>query len=102
MASSKSEIPPARPSTKLPIGSLLILAAAGFLTAMLEALPAGILPALSADLGVPEAAAGQTITLHLAGLGPDALPWATLALLLPALILVVAGHRHAFLATRHH
>lgn len=74
MTSSKIETASARSSTKLPIGSLLALAAAGFLTAMLETLPAGILPALGADLGVSEAAAGQTITLYAIGSIAGAIP----------------------------
>ncbi|MHA7173940.1 MFS transporter [Arthrobacter monumenti] len=70
MTSPKIETAPSRTPIKLPIGSLLALAAAGFLTAMPETLPAGILPALSADLGVTEATAGQTVTVYAIGRSP--------------------------------
>lgn len=41
---------------------------------MLETMPAGILPALSRDLGVTEAAAGQTVTLYAFGALTGAIP----------------------------
>lgn len=59
---------------RLPLGSLLALAAAGFLTAMLETMPAGILPALSSGMGVAEAAAGQTVTVYAIGSLAGAIP----------------------------
>ena len=36
---------------RLPIGTLVPLAAAAFLTILTEAMPAGVLPAVSADRG---------------------------------------------------
>lgn len=60
--------------TRLPVGSLLALATAGFLAVMLETLPAGVLPALSADLEVTEAAAGQTVTFYALGALLGAIP----------------------------
>lgn len=59
---------------RLPLGGLLALATIGFITVMTEAMPAGILPAMSADLGVTEAAAGQTVTIYAIGSGLAALP----------------------------
>jgi len=54
-------------SERLPLGGLMALAAAGFITIMLETLPAGILPAMSGDLGVSESAVGQTVTVFAIG-----------------------------------
>ncbi|SEM33470.1 MFS transporter [Nonomuraea pusilla] len=59
-----------RPSPRddrLPLAGLLALATAGFVTIMTEALPAGILPAMSADLGVSESAAGQSVMVYAVG-----------------------------------
>lgn len=61
-------------STKLPLGGLLALAASGFLTAMLETMPAGILPALSGGLDVSESAAGQMVTVYAIGSIVGAIP----------------------------
>jgi predicted MFS family arabinose efflux permease len=58
----------------LPLGGLLALAASGFLTAALETMPAGILPAMSAGLGVSESAAGQTVTVYALGSIAGAIP----------------------------
>ena len=58
--------PLARPD-RLPLAGLLALGTAGFITIMTEALPAGILPAMSSDLGVTEAATGQTVTVYAIG-----------------------------------
>ena len=44
---------------------------------MTEALPAGILPAMSGDLGVTEAAAGQTVTVYAIGSALAAIPLTT-------------------------
>ena len=49
------------------MAGLLALGTAGFITIMTEALPAGILPAMSSDLGVTEAATGQTVTVYAIG-----------------------------------
>lgn len=58
----------------LPLAGLLALAAAGFITIMLETLPAGILPAMSGDLGVSESAVGQTVTVFAIGSIAGAIP----------------------------
>ncbi|XUK64277.1 MFS domain-containing protein [Plantibacter sp. RU18] len=52
----------------------MALGTAGFVTIMTEALPAGILPAMSSDLGVTEAAAGQTVTVYAIGSALAAIP----------------------------
>ncbi|MEU9291474.1 hypothetical protein AB0D57_44375 [Streptomyces sp. NPDC048275] len=44
-------------SGRLPLAGLLALAAGGFVTIMLETMPAGIRPAISGGLGVSEASA---------------------------------------------
>lgn len=60
--------PVAGPATaRLPLSGLLVLAAAGFITILTEALPAGLLPQLSTDLGVSQAMAGQMVTLYALG-----------------------------------
>ncbi|MFJ9695456.1 MFS transporter [Kitasatospora sp. NPDC101183] len=58
----------------LPWPALLALSTAGFVTLMTEALPAGVLPAMSADLGVGQSAAGQAVTLYAAGSIAAAIP----------------------------
>jgi predicted MFS family arabinose efflux permease len=63
-----------RNSGGLPLAGLLALAAAGFITIMLETLPAGILPAMSGDLGVSESAVGQTVTVFAIGSIAGAIP----------------------------
>ncbi|TWS97066.1 MFS transporter [Reyranella sp. CPCC 100927] len=58
----------------LPMAGLLALAMAGFITVLTEALPAGVLPAMSADLGVSEALVGQLVTLYAIGSLATAIP----------------------------
>lgn len=59
---------------RLPLPALLALTTAAFITVLTEALPAGVLPALSTDLGVGEAAAGQTVTIYAIGTALAAIP----------------------------
>jgi predicted MFS family arabinose efflux permease len=61
-------------SRRLPLGKLLALTAAGFLTIMLETMPAGILPEMSAGLGVTESAAGQFVSIYAIGSILGAIP----------------------------
>ncbi|MER8233081.1 MFS transporter [Streptomyces sp. NPDC094049] len=70
-----STTPPA-PSGGLPFAALLALATAVFVTSLTETLPAGLLPAMSAGLGVGEAAAGQTVTVYALGTALTAVPLA--------------------------
>ncbi|MEU5430585.1 MFS transporter [Streptomyces olivoreticuli] len=59
---------------KLPMSALLALATAVFVTSLTETLPAGLLPAMSADLHVGESAAGQTVTVYAIGTALTAIP----------------------------
>jgi predicted MFS family arabinose efflux permease len=59
---------------KLPLGALLALATAVFITSLTETLPAGVLPAMSADLGVGEPAMGQSVTIYAVGTALTAIP----------------------------
>ncbi|MFE0650374.1 MFS transporter [Streptomyces sp. NPDC059534] len=64
------------PSGRLPLPALLALATAVFVTSLTETLPAGVLPAMSAGLGVGEAATGQTVTVYALGTALTAIPLA--------------------------
>jgi predicted MFS family arabinose efflux permease len=59
---------------RLPMAGLLALAMAGFITILTEALPAGLLPMMSADLGVSEALVGQLVTMYAVGSLVAAIP----------------------------
>lgn len=59
---------------RLPWGALLALSASGFLAIFTETIPAGLLPELSAGLGVSESAAGQLVTLYALGSVVAAIP----------------------------
>lgn len=52
---------------RLPLGALLALATAGFITVMTEAMPAGLLPQMSSSLNVSQALIGQLVTLYAIG-----------------------------------
>jgi predicted MFS family arabinose efflux permease len=58
----------------LPLLALLALTTAVFVTSLTETLPAGLLPAMSADLGVGESAAGQSVTIYAVGTALTAIP----------------------------
>jgi len=62
---------------RLPLGSLLALAMAGFICILTETLPAGLLPQISNGLGISEALAGQLITLYALGSTLAAIPLIT-------------------------
>ena len=64
---STSCAPDQAPDARLPWLSLLALAAAGFVTILTEALPAGLLSLIGGDLGVAESLAGQLVTVYAAG-----------------------------------
>lgn len=61
-------------AAKLPLAGLLALAMAGFITILTEALPAGLLPQMSADLAVTPSAIGQLVTLYAVGSLVAAIP----------------------------
>lgn len=58
----------------LPLGKLLAMALAGFITIMTETVPAGLLPQIGQGLGVSESLAGQLVTLFAAGSVLTAIP----------------------------
>lgn len=78
----------------LPLGGLLALASAGFITILTEAMPAGLLPQMGAGLGVSPALVGQLVTLYALGSLLAAIP---LTLLTrgwrrrPLLLVAIAG-----------
>ncbi|WP_026403683.1 MFS transporter [Actinomadura rifamycini] len=80
-------------SPRLPMGALLALATAVFITSLTETLPAGLLPAMSGDLRVGESAAGQTVTVYAIGTALTAVPLtaATAAWRRKALLLATAA-----------
>lgn len=59
---------------RLPLGALLALTTAAFITVLTEALPAGVLVGMSADLNVSESAAGQAVTIYAIGTAISAIP----------------------------
>ncbi|MER7109420.1 MFS transporter [Streptomyces sp. NPDC000229] len=77
-------------SNRLPLGALLALATAGFLTMLTETVPAGLLPHLSDGLTVSEAQAGQLLTVYAAGSVIAAIPLTALTRGLPRRPVLVA------------
>lgn len=61
---------------RLPLAGLLALATAGFITILMEALPAGLLAQISSDMAVSEALAGQMVTIYALGSLLAAIPLA--------------------------
>ncbi|MEC3980933.1 MFS transporter [Amycolatopsis sp. H20-H5] len=59
---------------RLPLGALVALTTAAFITVLTEALPAGVLPAMSASLRVSESATGQLVTIYALGTAVSAIP----------------------------
>ncbi|WP_308583747.1 MFS transporter [uncultured Pseudomonas sp.] len=64
---SLTENPVSAQPDALPLGGLLALACAGFITILTEAMPAGLLPQMSEGLGVSPALAGQLVTVYALG-----------------------------------
>ncbi|MGK9175112.1 MFS transporter [Yokenella regensburgei] len=62
---------------RFPVAALLALALAGFITILTEALPAGLLPQISADMHISGALAGQFVTLYAVGSLLAAIPLIT-------------------------
>ncbi len=80
--------------SRLPLASLVTLAAASFVTILTEALPAGLLPRIAAGLGVSEAQAGQLLTVYALGSIAAAIPLTAVTRGLPrrrVLVSAVAG-----------
>ncbi|MEU8637469.1 MFS transporter [Amycolatopsis sp. NPDC048633] len=71
--------------------SLLALTTAAFVTVLTEALPAGVLPGMSAGLGVGESAAGQAVTIYALGTALTAIPLSAATAAWPRKRLLLAG-----------
>ncbi|MEV6648497.1 MFS transporter [Amycolatopsis sp. NPDC051371] len=71
--------------------SLLALTTAAFVTVLTEALPAGVLPGMSASLGVGESAAGQAVTVYALGTALTAIPLSAATAAWPRKRLLLAG-----------
>ncbi|NUP02667.1 MAG: MFS transporter [Nonomuraea sp.] len=106
---------PPETARTLPLPALLALATAVFVTSLTETLPAGLLPAMSGDLGVSESAAGQAVTVYAVGTALTAIPlsaatasWRRKRLLLAAMagfavantVTAVSGHYALTMAAR--
>ncbi|MGJ7611065.1 MULTISPECIES: MFS transporter [unclassified Variovorax] len=65
---------PGRAEPRLPLPGLLALAAAGFITILTEAMPAGLLPQIGASLDVAPALVGQLVTVYAIGSLVAAIP----------------------------
>jgi predicted MFS family arabinose efflux permease len=65
---------PVEAHERLPLGALLALATAGFITVLTEAMPAGLLPQMSSGLGVSQALIGQLVTVYALGSMLAAIP----------------------------
>ena len=74
MSSVAHDDPPITTTSRLPVLSLLALFTAGFLGILNETVPAGLLPKMSASLGLSESVAGQTITVYALATALTAIP----------------------------
>lgn len=61
-------------SGRLPLGALMALSAAGFITLMTEVMPAGLLLPMGASLGTSPSMTGQLVTVYAAGSLLTAIP----------------------------
>ncbi|MEU7894558.1 MFS transporter [Nonomuraea sp. NPDC049152] len=84
---------------RLPLAALPALATAVFITSLTETLPAGVLPAMSADVNVGESAMGQSVTIYAIGTALTAIPltaatagWRRKRLLLTAMAAFAAAN----------
>lgn len=71
--------------------ALLALTTAAFVTVLTEALPAGVLPGMSAGLRVGESAAGQAVTIYALGTALTAIPLAAATSTWPRKRLLLTG-----------
>ncbi|MFJ3670347.1 MFS transporter [Streptomyces sp. NPDC090106] len=76
MTATSCDIQPRARQTGLPWSALLALGTAAFITSLTETLPAGVLPQMSASLGVGPGATGQAVTVYAAGTASTAIPLA--------------------------
>ncbi|MDX3487545.1 MFS transporter [Streptomyces sp. ID05-18] len=77
-------------ASRWPLGGLLVLAGAAFVTILTEALPAGVLPVMSADLQVTEARAGLLVTVYALAAALTAIPVTAWTLIVPRRTLLLA------------
>ncbi|MFE2933210.1 MFS transporter [Streptomyces sp. NPDC059278] len=70
-------------TSRWPLAGLLVLAGAAFVTILTEALPAGVLPAMSVDLHVTEARAGLLVTVYALAAAVTAIPVTAWTLVVP-------------------
>jgi predicted MFS family arabinose efflux permease len=97
-SSPANRVAPAR----LPVLGLMALATASFVSIMTEALPAGLLPQMSRDLDVSEAAAGQFVTVYAIASLIVAIPVTTMTQGVrrkPLLLAAIAGFAAGNIAT---
>ncbi|MFF0450780.1 MFS transporter [Streptomyces sp. NPDC004609] len=78
------------PTPSWPLGGLLILSGAAFITILTEAMPAGVLPGMSESLGVTEARAGLLVTVYALAAAVTAIPMTAWTLALPRRTLLLA------------
>lgn len=76
--------------TALPLGQLVLLAAAGFLTMLTETVPAGLLPGIGRDLGVSDATTGQLLTAYAGASMIAAIPLVAATARVPRRTLILA------------
>lgn len=74
MTSATNKIPADASEVRLPLGGLLALAMAAFITLLTEILPSGLLPQMAGSLGQSEALIGQLITAFAVGSLVAAIP----------------------------
>lgn len=91
-----------RSAERLPIGALLALAMAAFITLLTEIMPAGLLSSIAQGMNVSESLAGQFITAYAVGALVAAIPVTTLTQGMrrrPLLLIAIAGFAMVNLVT---
>lgn len=78
------------PSARLPVGGLLALAAVVFTGVVTEILPAGLLPQMSADLGISDSQVGALVAVYAVATAITAIPLTALTRALPRRTLLVS------------
>ena len=92
--SSSTSLTASAQRDSLPLGGLLALASAGFITILTEAMPAGLLPQVGEGLGVSPALVGQLVTVYALGSLLAAIPLTLLTRGLrrrPLLLMAIGG-----------
>lgn len=78
------------PSARLPLGGLLALAAVVFTGVVTEILPAGLLPQMSADLGISDSQVGALVAVYAIATAITAIPLTALTRAVPRRMLLVS------------